>query len=53
LKNLQLNLDKVKLIENCQKAVKMSLESNEKNILVTGSIYFVGEYLKYLKPLKL
>ncbi|PMP65752.1 MAG: bifunctional folylpolyglutamate synthase/dihydrofolate synthase [Thermodesulfobacterium geofontis] len=42
-------LNKIEFVENCERAVKMGLESDFEKILVTGSIYFVGEYLKNLK----
>ncbi len=40
---------KIEFIENCEKAVKMGLEDKYENILITGSIYFVSEFLKVLK----
>jgi dihydrofolate synthase/folylpolyglutamate synthase len=48
LKNLTLEINNIKFIEDCEKAVKMSLESSFEKILVTGSIYFVGEYLRII-----
>jgi len=39
----------IKFIENSERAIKMGLESNFEKILITGSIYFVGDCLKYLK----
>jgi len=44
----KVNLE-IKFIENSEKAIKMGLESNFEKILITGSIYFVGDCLKYLK----
>ena len=48
LKNLSLEINNIKFIEDCEKAVKMSLESSFEKVLVTGSIYFVSEYLRII-----
>ncbi len=43
------NYTKFEFIENCEKAIKISLDDQYKNILITGSIYFVAECFKVLK----
>ena len=49
LNNVSSDFDKIKLIKDYKKAVEMALENNFSKILITGSIYLIGNCFKILK----
>ena len=49
LNNVSSDFDKIKLIKDYKKAVEIALESNFSKILITGSIYLIGNCFKILK----
>ncbi|MCD6489401.1 MAG: bifunctional folylpolyglutamate synthase/dihydrofolate synthase [Thermodesulfobacterium sp.] len=49
LSKINLNFDKIKLIKDYKKAIEMALKSNFSKILITGSIYLIGNCFKILK----
>lgn len=52
LKRVSLDFNKIKLIKDYQEALELALESDFSKILITGSIYFIGNCLKFLKTNK-
>ena len=49
LNNVSSDFDKIKLIKDYKKAVEIALENNFSKILITGSIYLIGNCFKILK----
>ncbi len=49
LNNVSSDFDKIKLIKDYKKAVEIALENDFSKILITGSIYLIGNCFKILK----